>query len=193
MDLPSSPLFPATPSGGGMLDMGFLSESDLALDMADIDALLQQDVDSLLAGVVAEAQALGPVDAPAPGLLAPADDAAQGPAAPAAAPAARTVSALSSSSSTHSSSSHSSGSGSGSGAGGSRPFAKRSSAHLTEQLTEEEIELLAKEGFVMPKHRKLTAAEEKEVRQLRRKIKNKQSAQTSRLRKRAHVEDMKSR
>lgn len=54
-------------------------------------------------------------------------------------------------------------------------------------LSEDEKTLLTAEGVVLPVGRAITKAEERELKQLRRKIKNKLSAQDSRRRRKEHM------
>eukprot|EP00049_Salpingoeca_infusionum_P017132 m.351842 g.351842 ORF g.351842 m.351842 type:complete len:469 (-) comp16374_c0_seq1:242-1648(-) len=69
----------------------------------------------------------------------------------------------------------------------SRPFAQRANQNSPMAFTDEEFALLRKEGWKYPRTAKLNKDQEKELKKLRRKIKNKISAQESRTKRRQYT------
>lgn len=75
-----------------------------------------------------------------------------------------------------------------------RPFAKKSRATFLAELTPEERALLREEGVHIPADGStLTKTEERQVKKVRRKIKNKMSAQESRKKKKEYVDGLEAR
>lgn len=74
-----------------------------------------------------------------------------------------------------------------------RPFSRKTRGNFLANLTDEERVLLAEEGYEFPEHEVLTKEEERRLKSLRRKIKNKLSAQDSRKKKKEYTNGLEGR